>query len=300
MTGIKKHLTLFPPRLYASLAAFENWESIREIRLRRHLPLSLTGFEGNLFLSEQGKICRYENALICRDEEIRFLIGSFSKGSLYRYFSTMQDGFMVDEEGWRLGLCPEYNDSPLMPEIFQGASLRIPRNVPNAAKPILDFFHANALGSTLILSPPGDGKTTLLRSLATLLSRGEDLPPMRVAVVDERKELFPSGLVKEGGLCDVLSGYSKEKGIEIATRIFAPQVIVCDEIGSQKDAEAILRNGNAGTYFFASAHGNDLESARNRPGIRMLLEAGIFTYIAKIKRIPGKYYASGVLIKKIC
>jgi len=300
MNELEKHLNLFSPRLRRALHSFSGWNGIREIRLRRNLPLSLTSYQGNLFLSETGKISFLDRALRCCDEDLRYLVGKFCKGSVYRYFDTLEDGYFVDEDGWRLGLCPHSGPSPLLPEIYNGASLRIPRNVPGAAGALFSYFQDRPLASTLILSPPGDGKTTLLRSLAVGLSGGKHQRAFRVAVLDDRRELFPTSFQKDAGTCDVISGYSKDKGLEIAVRIFSPEVIVCDEIGNPEEAGAILRCANAGTLFFASAHGETLEKIRNRPGLRPLLEAGVFSYAATIRRIPGERFSSEILWEKIC
>lgn len=293
MNGLEKHLNYFPPRIRRALLAFDHWEKIREIRLRCDLPLSLTGYNGNLFLSETGKVSYMAKALFCTAEEIRILVSAFCKGAVYRYFDTLKDGFVVDEDGWRLGLCPREGElSHLLPERFEGINLRLPRNVPGAARAFLQHFENKEPVSTLILSPPGDGKTTLLRALASSLSRGEWGEPLRVAVIDEREELFPSSFIKEAGLCDVLSGYRKERGIEIATRIFSPQVIVCDEIGRAEDVEAILHHGNAGTLFFASAHARSPDPDFLRPGLKKLIEAGIFQKLVFLERIPGERFRS--------
>ena len=300
MNGIKKHLKLFPPRLQRPLTAFSRWDSICEIRLRRNLPLSLTDYNGNLFLSEDGRITAIDGAIRCTGEEIRNFVSAFCGGAVYRYFDTLREGFLVDDDGWRLGLCPRGTSEAFLPECFEGVNLRIPRAVPEAADLFLNQFSSRPLSSTLILSPPGDGKTTLLRALALSLSRGsEESKPLRVAVVDERMELFPSAFLEGAGLCDVLSGYEKNKGIEIATRVFSPQVILCDEIGSDADAEALIRNSHSGVLFFASAHGRSTDEGALRPGLQRLLREGIFQHLALIERIPSPVFRSRILWKDL-
>ena len=300
MDGLKKHLQLFPPRLRNPLSRFSFWESICEIRLRAELPLSLTSFKGNIFLGENGNSTSMEKALRCGQEEIRALVGAFCNGNLYRYFDTLKDGFLVDEDGYRLGVCPKKEAlGSFLPEGFVGANLRIPRNIPDAANDFLHHFSGRPLASTLILSPPGCGKTTLLRSLAVMLSREGKRKAMRVAVVDERKELFPSVFLPDAGLCDILSGYPKAEGISIATRVFSPEALVCDEIGSMEEAQALLSCGNGGSLLFASAHGGSLEEGLARPWIQTLLEGRVFSKLALLERVSGNDFRTRITFQEL-
>ncbi len=300
MNGLEKHLQLFPPRLRAPLFRFSFWESICEIRLRAELPLSLTSFQGNLFLGEDGSATGMNKAIRCGQEDIRALVSAFCGGNLYRYFDTLKDGFLVDEDGYRLGVCPKKEElGSFLPEGFVGANLRIPRNIPHAADDFLSHFSTRPLVSTLILSPPGCGKTTLLRALAIHLSREGVRRAMRVAVVDERKELFPSVFLREAGLCDVLSGYPKAQGISIATRVFSPEALVCDEIGSLEEAEALLSCGSGGSLLFASAHAGSLEEGLARPWIRKLMDGRVFSKLALLERLPGENFRSRIIFREL-
>ncbi len=292
MEGLQKHLAYFPPRIQNSLFAFKDWESIREIRLRKDLPLSLTSYEGNLILDEKGLCCDFDMALRCSAEEIRHFLTAFCKGNFYRYFDTLKDGFLVDEDGWRVGICPDKQSSlHYFPEEFQGANLRIPRYIKGAATEFFRLFTAQPLASTLILSKPGEGKTTLLRDIAIHLSKGvAQLPPMRVSVLDEREELLPASYLKEAGLCDCLRSYEKSRAMEIATRLFAPQVIIMDEIGSNEEVAALLSCNSGGSILFASAHAASLEEARRLSHLKRLLDAGVFRYVVVLERIPAKEY----------
>ncbi|MBR2635198.1 MAG: hypothetical protein IKD31_06425 [Clostridia bacterium] len=286
MNGLKKHIAFFPPRIRKALEAYPDWGCISEIRLRGDMPLSLTHFRGNVFLNESGEQETPQNALRATKEEIRLFVLAFCRGNVYRYFDTFKDGFLVDEDGYRLGLSPgKKQRSFRLPEDFEGVNLRIPRMIRGAAKELLTHFSHQKLESTLLLSAPGAGKTTLLRDLAITLSV-ESAPwqAKRVCVIDEREELFPDAFRASAGLCDILSGYSKAEGIEIATRLFSPEVMILDEIGGQEDASAILSVCSSGCIFFASAHARTLQEAKQRPFLKLLLEAGVFCHLALLEK----------------
>ena len=137
----------------------------------------------------------------------------------------------------------------------------------------------------MIYAPPGEGKTTLLRSVAAEMSRGDS--PWRVALIDSRGEIF-AGMERAELSMDVLTGYPRAKGVEIALRTMNPQLIVCDEIGEEEEAEAILRAGGAGVPFLATAHGGVLPQMLARSSIRRLHEARIFEDYVGIRREFGR------------
>lgn len=290
MTVYQKALRYLPVRLREALGRIPHQDRVCEIRLRADLPLSLTDFSGNRTVDERGLLCAPEEALKSTLGEIRETVCRFCGGAMYRSFETLRECFLTSEDGIRLGVLPRgaalHGD--VIPEEIAGINMRLPRDVPYAAGDLLARFEDGEPLSTLILSRPGAGKTTLLRSLAAMLSRGTGaIRPMRVAVIDERIELFPKKMNAGVGFCDILSGYPKEKGIETALRLFNPEAMICDEIGSDKEAEAILKAGNGGVLFFASAHAQDRCEALEKPALGRLIRSGVFRKIAVLEKLPG-------------
>ncbi len=292
MDTIKHHLALFPPRLRKILEAFPYWDNVCEIRLRCNAPLSLTSHQGNIMLNEQGEPCPISRGVICSEDELSSLVGAFCGGSVYRYFDRLKDSFAVDAHGWRMGICSlKSEDSIFIPSQLLGINLRIPRQIPFAAKPIIEKMEKEGLFSLLIFSPPGEGKTTLLRSLAVLLSTGYGcLKPIRVCAVDERGELFPQKMSIKTGLLDILPDYKKGEGISLATRLFSPQIICCDEIGSALEADAVLSACSGGCYVVATAHAESLQEAKITPYLARLMESGKFRYGLFLKKEAGQHY----------
>ena len=294
MDSIKRHLSLFPARLRKVLEKYDHWDQICEIRLRTNAPLSLTSFKGNVTINEHGRECPLSLGITCMEEELSYFAGAFCGGSVYRYFDRLKDGFAVDEDGWRMGICTlRTKGSIFLPNQIFGINLRIPRQIPFAAKPILEKMISEGVFSLLLCSAPGEGKTTVLRSLGALLSLGgARVPPLRVAVVDEREELFPSNMNVKTGLLDVLPAYEKSAGIQQATRLFSPQVILCDEIGSSEEAQAVLNACSGGCTVIASAHAATLSEAKRTPALGGLLESGKFRYAVFLEKLPGETYQS--------
>ena len=143
------------------------------------------------------------------------------------------------------------------------------------------YIIKNPHASVLLCSPPGFGKTTVIRSVAKNLGMGKFTAPKRISVIDERGEILPGGGV---GLIDRFSGYRKSDGIEIAARLFSPELIICDEIGHSDDINALLSVQNNGVPLLATTHGKSISSAIKRPNIKKLTEAGVFDAFALIEK----------------
>ena len=109
---------------------------------------------------------------------------------------------------------------------------------------------------------------------------------MRVSVIDERGELFASqsSFAKDAGLLDVLTGYAKAEGIETATRLFSPQVIVCDELGEEDEVRPLLDAQRSGVYLVASVHASSVEDFRRRPVYAPLAQSGLFETAVVLQR----------------
>mgnify|MGYP002517521988 CR=1 FL=1 len=125
----------------------------------------------------------------------------------------------------------------------------------------------------LVYSPPAQGKTTVLRYLGRALSSGKDA--LRTVIADTREELAPSGFLQELSV-DVLVGYPKAQAIAIATAFMNPEVIICDEIGSDDDVSAICEAQNCGVPLVASAHGDSVEALMRRPSLLALHKVSSF------------------------
>lgn len=275
-------LDRFLPRsLIEELRELGHMKKIEEIRLRASGRCSLTTERGNLFLRTE----------LCT-RELDAVLAKMCGYSLYAHKETINSGYLTLEGGIRVGICGRAATSD--GSIFgvydiSALNIRLPSPLRLLGEPVCRIIRGmSGSAGVLIYSPPGVGKTTLLRSVAYSMSSGVE--PWRVVLIDTRGEL---GCFEElrGASMDVLSGYPKGAGIEIATRTMNPQLMVCDEIGDEGEARAIASAQNCGVPLLASAHGDSIRGLLRRSEIYSLHRAGIFGAYVRIERaVNGRDY----------
>ena len=271
-------LSYLPPMLAAEISACRI-ARVEEIRLRCGGACSLTSDRKNIILKH--RLSRRE-----MDETVKKMCG----GSLYAYSDTINRGYIIMPNGVRAGICgravTEGQRIVGVYDIFSVA-IRIPHRAPYVGKPVAELLRSTDFFSgVLVYSPPGEGKTTLLRAVICDVAGGER--PKRVAVIDTRGEL--GCFLPENLTVDLLSGYPRGLGIELAVRTLSPELIVCDEIGADiVEAEAVAAAHNCGVALLATAHAKNISELRNKKGIAMLAERGIFSHFVGIRRSGDDY-----------
>ena len=277
-------LKYLPDRVSLAVRTFARGRAgngISEIRLRAGAPMSVSCGAENVYLFN-GK------SVICDEYEVAEALQKLCEDSVHTYGETLKEGFISLENGYRIGVCGRVGvagDAIRSVYGISSLSIRIPRPIQNVAGRIKGLLLRDGrVESALFYAPPNVGKTTLIRDLASALSGGDT--PKRVALIDTRGELYMRELF-QNRLVDVLHGYPRAKGIEIATRTLSPEVIFCDEIGSAEEAQAILCAQNSGVPLIATAHADSREALLRRPNIRVLYDNRIFRYYIGIRRKPG-------------
>lgn len=251
-------------------------EDIREVRIRRGGVCSL--FIGN----ENIRLYKGMN-----EEETEQLISRIIGGALYAHRDSIAAGYVSLEGGVRVGICGSaaYEGNKLVGiSDMRSLLFRIPSGRCDFADELYEIFLCGIGQGMLIYSPPGRGKTTALRSLAKSIGSGSR--PSRVCVVDERCEFCSEDYL--GCEVDILKGYKRREGVEIATRTLSPDLIMIDEIGAD-DADSLMSVVKCGIPLIATAHAGSIGELLKKPSLRGLFMAEVFSLAVGIYYDKGKY-----------
>ena len=280
-------IRIFPAKLIEKIGSYFNRPTLQEIRIKEGKPCIL-------ILEGREVVIQY----ITKREDIKYILQRVSNYSLYAFEEDIKQGFITIKGGHRIGLAGEcvMEDGKIKTiRNISSLNIRICREIIGCSNKIIEHLVKNErVLNTLIISPPKCGKTTILRDIARKLSeKGK-----KVAVIDERSEIAACYLgvpqMDLGIRSDVLDNCLKSEGMIMAIRSLSPEVIICDEIGSVKDIEALVMAFNSGVNIVVTLHGYSTEDFFNRKVFQELIENYILDRIVVLSNKNGVGTIEGI------
>lgn len=267
-------LQIFPKELKKRITETVDFKNVTEIRLRAGLPISIVTTKEKYFLYKTASVTKAKEEWVLSGKELQLIFEKISQYSVFAYKEEIGEGFITLKGGHRAGLCGKYYyNGEGKPQIknISSINLRIARQVSDCARDIFPkLFEKGEFCHTLLVSPPGNGKTTYLRDLIRLLSDGtKEFSGKNVAVVDERSEI--GNRTRErlgfylGRQTDLLDHCPKAEGMLMLLRTMTPEILAADEIGGEKDIQALAYVRNCGCSLLMTVHGSSLGDIFHRP-----------------------------------
>lgn len=258
-----------------------NLNLVYELRVRANRPVVMNYGGEYTFLGARGATPHIGAAIISAYSDIENIIYRASEYSVYSVTDRLRQGFLTGAGGERIGLAGAYvyeNGTAFTVKDVTSLNIRVPHEVRGCGEQIYRTCFAKKIASALILSPPGRGKTTILRDLARLISAHRLI---NVLISDERNEICAANRdfsLDTGAFTDVIRYAAKRDALTAAVRAMRPDLIVTDELVDEEEIDAVACCIRGGVEVLASAHFRDLESMRASPPFARALREKLFGY----------------------
>ncbi len=290
LQGVKRFneiIVCLPPAIGQLLENLpqEDKARVTEIRLRLGGPVVIYIGADGYYINTVGALTKNANGtLILGKEDIEAVFERFCSFSVYAHQDEINSGYISVKGGHRVGVCGQavYSGGVITSvRNISSLNIRLSRQVKGIADNYAEYLKLGAI----IAGPPASGKTTMLRDAVRCLSKGG----VRVAVIDSRGEIAASSggapQYDMGFNCDVLTGYTKTHGIDVAVRTLNPQVVAFDEVSAINESEQIINGFFCGVSFICTAHAGSVAELYERDITEKILSSGAVKYILFLNSI---------------
>ena len=275
------------------------YNSLCELRLRQNNPAVVNVLGENYYLTNANISKSSQNAINISAGTINKIIQRICNNSLYTINDNLIEGYTIIKGGIRVGVCGEVvsNDGKIKTlKNISSLNFRFPHFFKNCSMNVLPYIICgNEVKNTLIISPPGSGKTTYLRDIIYQLTN--KLRLINILVVDERQEImevFDGNNVVTLENVDVYKNSSKKFAFNNGIRSMKPDVIITDEISVDKDIDDIENALTSGVKIIATIHASSVFDLISKSQFKRLLDLGLFDRFVVLSSCDGVGTLEGV------
>lgn len=286
--------------IYNAIIKSFSFNDITEIRMRANENLIVVVKNKKFYLKDsQGEFIKVNT------NTIENFIKKASENSIYAFNDSIVNGYITLPKGIRVGLCGNIvtDDEKIVTiKEFQAINIRIPHFIKNCSLSAFDLIvNSEEIKNTLVISPPGAGKTTFIRDLIYQINQHNI--PKNILIADERSEICSvvngEPNVDLGGFCDIYSNCSKKFAFKNGIRSMRPDVIVTDEIDLERDLEYIIEAINSGVNIIATIHAKDLNQLKKKKNFDTILDEKFFSRFVVLSSDEGPGTLLGVYDEKL-
>lgn len=276
MVNLENIFFILPENIRNEIKSIKNYDVLQEIRIKVNKPLIIQ-------IGEKEYISR----LKATEEDMKRMLNKMSGYSIYAVEDELKQGYITVKGGHRIGVCGECimeGSKVKTIKYVSSINIRVCKEIIGCSNNIMkQIVENNRVLNTIIISPPRCGKTTILRDITRNLSDGMinfGFKGKKVSVIDERSEIgaCANGIpqMNIGIRTDIMDNCPKSIGIMMAIRSMAPEVIVCDEIGTYDDMKSILAAVNCGVNIITTIHGYGIEDLYDRDVFKDITQNKVF------------------------
>ena len=290
---------ILPDWLFQNLSQNYKLCDIQEIRIRKNQPIQIC-YKGKM-IELKSDTGLYLKPLYASAEMLEQIISVATKHSLYAFDEQIRNGYIITENGIRIGLCGTavIKDGKIsLIKKISSLNIRIGHNIIDCSRDIIHFIvSGQKVKNTLILSAPGEGKTTLLRDIVLKLSNNFNIS--NIMVVDEKFEIAgESQNFDLGKNVDVMQGTNKKFAFFEAIKVMNPSVIATDELVTEEDIDGVKFAIKSGVSVVATVHAKNIDELKSKPYFEKLILDNYFERFIVLSKRNGVGTIEGVFNEK--
>lgn len=276
MVNLDNIFFILPEKIKNEVRLIKKYSDLQEIRIKVNKPLIVQ-------IGKDEYVSRYK----ATEDDMKKILNKMSGYSIYAVEEELRQGYVTIKGGHRIGICGECVTEGLRVKTIKNISsinIRVCKEIIGCSNKLMkNIVFKDRVLNTIIISPPKCGKTTILRDITRNLSSGMKeigLAGKKISVIDERSEIGASAngvpQMDIGIRTDIMDNCPKSIGIMMAIRSMAPEVIVCDEIGTYEDMKSVLAAINCGVNIITTIHGFGIEDLYNRDVFKDITQNNVF------------------------